>query len=118
MRFERLLSFTLVFSLGSTQKSLKRQKNILKTDFKNILYNMDFTKQEIKWIKDHLQTIETIVKNASASHIDMEFREGIINIGKAHKMISCNHCNTEIYLGVTRIYTKYCNDIISKKKKS
>ena len=79
---------------------------------------MDFTKQEIKWIKEHLSTIETIVKNASASHLDMEFREGILNIGKNHKLISCNHCNTEIYLGVTRIYTKYCNDIISKKNKS
>ena len=52
---------------------------------------MDCTKQEIKWIKEHVSTIETIVKNASASHIDMEFREGILNIGKEHKLISCNH---------------------------
>ena len=87
-------------------------------DFNIQLINMDFTKQEIKWIKDNLSTIETIVKNASASHIDIDFREGILNIGKAHKLISCNHCNTEIYLGVTRIYTKYCNDILSKKNKS
>ena len=106
------------FIYGVLKSLLNVKKNILKTDFNIQLINMDFTKQEIKWIKDHLKTIETIVKNASASHIDMEFREGILNIGKNHKLISCSHCNTEIYLGVTRIYTKYCNDILSKKNKS
>lgn len=77
---------------------------------------MDFTKEELKWIKDNLSTIETIVKNASASNISIDFREGILKIGKAHKLISCSRCNTEIYLGVTRIYTKYCNYILYKKR--
>lgn len=74
---------------------------------------MDFTKDEMKLIKDYLPVIEKIVVNNSCSNLTIAFRQDMAKLGTKLGINICMTCSSGIFNLVSRIYRQY-NEQLNK----
>lgn len=67
----------------------------------------ELTKEEYRILKKHIEEIERIIKNASASSISAELRDVTISINKRMGYNDCSNCNSGLYRMMTRVYSMY-----------
>lgn len=77
---------------------------------------MTFTKEEMKMIKNHLPTIESIIVNHSYSNLTVEFRTDMKLLGSKLKLNFCTTCSSGIFNLVSRVYKAYNEQLINERK--
>lgn len=77
---------------------------------------MTFTKEEMKVIKNHLPTIESIIVNHSYSNLTVEFRTDMKLLGSKLKLNFCTTCSSGIFNLVSRVYKAYNEQLINERK--
>lgn len=65
------------------------------------------TKEQIKFCKDYIKTIEQIVVTSSCSSIPPEYLEGLKEINKKYSYTQCVTCNSSIFLATNSLYKDY-----------
>jgi hypothetical protein len=75
-----------------------------------------FTKEEMKLIKYHLPTIESIIVNHSYSNLSVAFRQDMKKLGDKIGLNFCTTCSSGIFSLVSRIYKKYNEQLINERK--
>lgn len=75
-----------------------------------------FTKEEMKVIKLHLPTIESIIVNHSYSNLTVAFRQDMKKLGDKIGLNFCTTCSSGIFNLVSRIYKKYNEQLINERK--
>ena len=75
-----------------------------------------FTKEEMKLIKYHLPTIESIIVNHSYSNLSVAFRQDMKLLGDKIGLNFCTTCSSGIFNLVSRIYKKYNEQLIKERK--
>lgn len=75
-----------------------------------------FTKEEMKLIKYHLPTIESIIVNHSYSNLSVAFRQDMKKLGDKIGLNFCTTCSSGIFNLVSRIYKKYNEQLINERK--
>lgn len=75
-----------------------------------------FTKEEMKLIKYHLPTIESIIVNHSYSNLSVAFRQDMKKLGDKIGLNFCTTCSSGIFNLVSRIYKKYNEQLIKERK--
>lgn len=75
-----------------------------------------FTKEEMKVIKYHLPTIESIIVNHSYSNLTVAFRQDMKKLGDKIGLNFCTTCSSGIFNLVSRIYKKYNEQLINERK--
>lgn len=75
-----------------------------------------FTEKEMKLIKSYLPTIEGIIRNQSSSNVTITFRQDMKKLGEKMGLNSiCTTCSSGIFNLVTRIYSKYQQQLNERK---
>lgn len=64
-------------------------------------------KEEMKFCKEHLKTIEQIVVTSACSNIPPTYVEGLREINKKYKFTQCVTCNSSIFLATNSLYKDY-----------
>lgn len=77
---------------------------------------MTFTKEEMKVIKLHLPTIESIIVNHSYSNLSVAFRQDMKLLGDKLKLNFCTTCSSGIFNLVSRVYKAYNEQLINERK--
>lgn len=77
---------------------------------------MTFTKEEMKVIKYHLPTIESIIVNHSYSNLTVEFRTDMKLLGSKLRLNYCTTCSSGIFNLVSRVYKAYNEQLINERK--
>lgn len=75
-----------------------------------------FTDDEMKLIKYHLPTIESIIVNHSYSNLSVAFRQDMKKLGDKIGLNFCTTCSSGIFNLVSRIYKKYNEQLINERK--
>ena len=75
-----------------------------------------FTDDEMKLIKSHLPTIESIIVNHSYSNLSVAFRQDMKKLGDKIGLNFCTTCSSGIFNLVSRIYKKYNEQLINERK--
>lgn len=75
-----------------------------------------FTDDEMKLIKYHLPTIESIIVNHSYSNLSVAFRQDMKKLGDKIGLNFCTTCSSGIFNLVSRIYKKYNEQLIKERK--
>jgi hypothetical protein len=78
---------------------------------------MTFTKEEMKMIKYHLPTIESIIVNHSYSNLTVEFRTDMKFLGDKLKLNFCTTCSSGIFNLVSRVYKAYNEQLINENER-
>lgn len=76
-----------------------------------------FTDDEMKLIKYHLPTIESIIVNHSYSNLSVAFRQDMKKLGDKIGLNFCTTCSSGIFNLVSRIYKKYNEQLINERKR-
>ena len=76
-----------------------------------------FTDDEMKLIKYHLNTIESIIVNHSYSNLSVAFRQDMKKLGDKIGLNFCTTCSSGIFNLVSRIYKKYNEQLINERKR-
>lgn len=79
---------------------------------------MILTKDEIKLVEQHLDTIKIILNNKSCSVLTPEFRNAMNTIAKAHSLDFCRSCNSGMWRLCSLVYAAYDMEVKKKTKKS
>lgn len=77
-----------------------------------------FTDDEMKLIKYHLPTIESIIVNHSYSNLSVAFRQDMKKLGDKIGLNFCTTCASGIFNLVTRIYNKYQQQLTERKQEN
>lgn len=75
-----------------------------------------FTKEEMKLIKYHLPTIESIIVNHSYSNLSVAFRQDMKKLGDKIGLNFCTTCSSGIFNLVSRVYKAYNEQLINERK--
>lgn len=75
---------------------------------------INLSREELKLVSKHIDTITTIIRNHSCSFISQTFRDDIRTIADNHKLDYCLTCNSGIFNICANLYSAYT--IQSKKK--
>lgn len=78
---------------------------------------MTFTKEEMKVIKNHLPTIESIIVNHSYSNLTVEFRTDMKLLGSKLRLNFCTTCSSGIFNLVSRVYKAYNEQLIKENER-